>query len=444
MGNFPTCKINTFCLICKSDSEKNGLTNPDLENDIIQDCYDKNKEKFPINKDLIYTLNINATKIQDAYRNYKARRQKQKELNKNYLEPNLESPLRIFKTISSSKKMEINKTNSINYLDKKDNIEKKKIQNDLLIIEKKITLNKNRIKTTGTFFSNYSDTSDVPKSAISLKPEIFGYFLRKSNKTCNYIGEKDKITKKKCGYGIVKWDDKSQLFGYFKDNKIYGICKFINSQNKSTFIGEYENNIPKGYGKYKCLDYEKEGYWEKYFLNGIGYEMWDDLSFYQGNYIKNKKDGIGIYRWPDQTIYHGEWKDNKMSGFGIIYYNDKRCYHGEMLNGNMNGFGVFNWPNKHMYIGFFKYDLKSGFGIYTWQMKPLNAFVGFWEKGKQNGVGAKIINGNFKYGFWNNGKKECWLKGDWEINKYLNYKDFVYKKFLYKNDLMNLLKSLDL
>ena len=441
MGNFPTCKINTFCLICKSDCEKNILTNPDLENDIIQDFYDKKTEKFPINKDLIYTLNINATKIQEAYRNYKGNKQKQNNSNNNNLEINIELQDNIPKAFASPKK--IHKTNSINYLEKKEIIDKK-IPNEILTLEKKITLNKKRYNERGSFFSNYSDQSEMTKNVISLKPEIYGYFLRKSNKTFNYIGEKDKKKKKKNGYGIVKWDDKSQLFGYFKDNKIYGICKFINSQKKSTFIGEYENNIPNGYGYYKCPDYEKEGYWEKYFLNGIGYEIWDDLSFYQGNYIKNKKDGIGIYRWPDQTIYHGEWKDNQMSGFGIIYYNDKRCYRGEMLNGNMNGFGVFNWPNGHMYVGFFKRDLKSGFGIYTWQMKPLNAFVGFWDKGKQNGVGAKVINGIFKYGFWNNGKKECWLKGDWEIKKYLTYKGYLYQKFFYKNDLMNLLKSLDL
>ena len=439
MGNFPTCNINTFCIICKSDSEKNGLTNTDLENDIIQDFYDKKIEKFPINKDLIYNLNINAAKIQEAYRNYKEKRQKQIDSNKNYLEVNLEVPVKLSKTVSSQKKMEYQKSNLINYLEKKEL--EKRITNDL---EKKITLNKKRFITRGSFFSNNSDLSDLSKSQMTLKPEIFGYFLRKSNKTLNYIGEKDKKTQKKNGYGIVTWDDRSKLYGYFKENKIYGICKFLNSQNKSIYSGEYENNIPNGFANYRCADYEKEGYWEKYYLNGIGYEIWEDLSFYQGNYLKNKKNGIGIYRWPDQTIYHGEWKDNKMSGYGIIYYNDKRCYSGEMLNGNMNGFGVFTWPNNQMYIGFFKRDLKSGFGIYTWQMKPLNAFVGFWDKGRQHGVGAKIINGNFKYGYWNNGKKECWLKGEWEIKKHLNYKECVYEKFLYKNDFMHLLKSLDL
>ena len=109
MGNFPTCKINTFCLICKSDSEKNGLTNPDLENDIIQDCYDKNKEKFPINKDLIYTLNINATKIQEAYRNYKGNKQKQNNSNNNNLEINIELQDNIPKAFASPKKNTQNK-----------------------------------------------------------------------------------------------------------------------------------------------------------------------------------------------------------------------------------------------------------------------------------------------------------------------------------------------
>ena len=442
MGNFPKCETKYFCVICLNGEKQKSKNN--LENEEIQDCYNNQNNKFPINKEMTHLLNMSACRIQEAYRNY-ILRQNEKENPQNetaYKEINLEKrPIQIAnKTSSNNMKSENSKINStiIDPLEKKLQIEK------LLQIEKKITLNKKKLTTRSSIFSNYSDYSIISKNAYTMKPEIYGYFLKKPNKILNYIGEKDKITKKKNGFGIVTWEDKSELSGYFKDNKVYGICKFKNSQNKSIYFGEYENNIPKGFGSYKSIEYKKEGYWEKYRLNGIGYEIWEDLSFYQGNYERNKKNGIGVYRWPDQTIYQGEWKDNQITGTGILYYNDKRIYCGELLNGNMHGFGVFTWPNSQKYIGYFKYDLKCGFGIYAWTLKPLNAFVGFWDKGKQNGVGAKFNGSNIKYGVYIYGRKDFNLKGDWEIKKYLLPEEYKYQKFLFKSDLVYLLKSLDL
>ena len=427
--------------MCGNEGEKNSRINTDLENEEIQDCYNHQNTKYPINKEKTHLLNMSACKIQEAYKNYK-KRQKLKiklENETQVQEMNYEKiPIIISKSISINKKSDYSKNNSFIEQDKK-------IQNDKKFKnEKRLTLNKLKYTTRSSFFSNNSDYSEISKNTYTMKSEIYGYFLKKPNKSMNYIGEKDNITKKKNGFGIVTWEDKSQLLGYFKDNKIYGICKFINSQNKSTYFGEYEDNVPKGFGSYKCIEYKKEGYWEKYRLNGIGYEIWDDLSFYQGNYERNKKTGIGVYRWPDQTIYQGEWKDNQMTGTGILYYNDKRIYCGELLNGNMHGFGIFTWANSQKYIGYFKSDLKSGFGIYIWTLKPLNAFVGFWDKGKQNGVGAKVNGNNFKYAFYVYGKKDFNLKGDWEIKKYLLPDEYKYEKFLFKSDFICLLKNLDL
>ena len=141
--------------------------------------------------------------------------------------------------------------------------------------------------------------------------------------------------------------------------------------------------------------------------------------------------------------YEGEWKNNQMTGYGMIYYSNGSLYSGEVYNGNMHGFGVFTWRNKHKYIGFFKNDLKNGFGVFIWQTKPLEAFVGFWEKGKQNGVGAKVNKGNFTYGIWVNGKKENWLKGEWEVKRCLTPEEVKYEKFLYKNELNTLIKNIN-
>ena len=372
---------------------------------------------------------------------------------------NTQNKMKKYKIIvSSENKKEIKNDFSIHKITKSPLTTKKKNKNNQLILVKDTISNRRssfqiepptkKNTTLISFFSiSSSDDELLTNNKIKLfdiKEEIYGYFLKKPNKSLKYHGEKDKINHKKNGYGIVTWDDKSQLFGIFTDNKVSGFCKFINKQNKTIYKGEYKNNIPKGYGYYETTHFLREGIWEKSYLNGLGYEIWDDKTFYKGEFLNNKKHGIGFYQWPDNTYYEGEFKDNQITGFGLIKYTNDSFYCGEVLNGNMNGFGIYSWKNKHKYIGFFKNDLKCGFGIFVWNMKPLEAFVGFWNKGKQNGVGAKVHNGVFTYGIWENGKKESWLKGEWEVKKCLTPEEAKFEKLLYKNELNAFIKSLSL
>ncbi len=302
--------------------------------------------------------------------------------------------------------------------------------------KKNITISSFHQKSSSSFYSkiDYNDLSTEPK----------GYFLYKK-KNYDYIGNRDSKGKKK-GFGMIIWRDGSIIKSNFKNSKINGYGIFKDSQiNNGIFYGFYKDNIPNGYGYYIKENLKLEGdNWEKNNLNGIGYEIWDDKTFYKGEFLNNKKHGIGIYQWPDKTYYEGEWKNNKMNGYGMIYYTNESFYCGEVLNGNMHGFGLFSWKNKHKYIGYFKNDLKNGFGVFIWQMKPLECFVGFWNNGKQNGVGAKVHNGVFTYGIWENGKKDNWLKGEWEVKRCLTPEEMKFEKFLYKNELNALLKKLNL
>ena len=67
--------------------------------------------------------------------------------------------------------------------------------------------------------------------------------------------------------------------------------------------------------------------------------------------------------------------------------------------------------------------------------KPLIAFAGFWDKGKQNGVGVKINDNVLKYGLWKNGQKELWINFN-DIRKYLLKEQEKYLKILGKNILV--------
>ena len=449
MGNFPSCKTSEICIYYSQIKKLN------IENNEINEVYDPEIEKptetygqkLSISKESKYFLHSNASKIQKAFRNYISKKRKKKK-----------DKLIIHPENKKEFKNELKNDISINSIIKSPlTIKKKDKKNGLLIVNDSVSNRRSSFqiepikKKNATLISFFSISSSDDELTINnniklfdLKEEIYGNFLKKPNKSLKYHGEKDKVNHKKNGYGIVTWDDKSKLFGIFTDNKISGFCKFINKQNNTIYKGEYKNNIPKGYGYYETTHYLREGIWEKSKLNGLGYEIWDDKTFYKGEFLNNKKHGIGFYQWGDKTYYEGEFNNNQMTGYGLIYYTNESFYSGEVLNGNMNGFGVFSWKNKHKYVGFFKNDLKCGFGIFIWNMKPLEAFVGFWNNGKQNGVGVKVHNDVFTYGIWDNGKKETWLKGEWEVKKCLKGEEAKFEKFLYKHELNAFIKSLSL
>ena len=89
------------------------------------------------------------------------------------------------------------------------------------------------------------------------------------------------------------------------------------------------------------------------------------------------------------------------------------------MNGYMNGYGVFSWGNGALYMGYYLHDIKHGFGIYVWDTKLFICYIGFWEMGKQQGVGAKLNGNKIKYAIWNRGKIAITLKGLYEIDRYL-------------------------
>ena len=276
MGNFPLCKSHEIC-ICNTIEKKTNLENNELNdfadtgNENISDNYGKN---LSITKDLKYNLLSNVSKIQRAFRKYKNNKLKKNELSKQTRE----------------KVLELKNKSNINTISSSYTKKKKKKNHGILVND---TINKRRnsfqdsstIKrnhaTVLSFFSISSSEEESNRTGnIKLlnnnNEEIYGYFIKKPNKSLKYHGEKDKTNHKKNGYGIVTWDDKSQLYGIFTDNKVFGFCKFINKQNKTIYKGEYIKNIPKGYGYYETLHYTRQGYFDKSNLNGIGIELWDD------------------------------------------------------------------------------------------------------------------------------------------------------------------------
>jgi len=216
-------------------------------------------------------------------------------------------------------------------------------------------------------------------------------------------------------------EDNSQQYSFFKNGIPNGVTKFILDKKKNIFYeGEYENGFPKGYGLYSVESEGRyfEGIWDKQFLLGV--ITYSDGTIYMGEFKNNKKEGIGKYRWPDGTLYFGEWKDDNMNGFCFIKYNDDRRYEGEMKNGLKEGYGEFTWKPTRKYIGNYSNDSKCGFGIYIWNINIFRVYIGFWNKGRMEGVGVVINGEKLQYGKWLKGQKVERFKNAKELK--LKYK----------------------
>ena len=266
-------------------------------------------------------------------------------------------------------------------------------------------------------------------SEISLLQK--GNFITKKKKF-TYKG-KYNLKGKKQGFGIIKWEDGSILKANFIDSKINGYAIFYDSITNSFFNGFYKDNCPNGFGIYTKDNVKIIGdSWFKNNIKRIGIEIYNDDNYYQGELDKSTKNGIGLYRWPDGTIYLGEWKNNKMDGLGLMKYSNDSIYIGQFKKGLMNGWGEFLWSDFKYYCGNYLNDYKDGFGIFVWSFNynNLNSYIGFWENGKQNGIGIQLLNGKEKIGFFKDGRKNISLNGPWEIRNYLKVEQFKYQKFL--------------
>jgi len=289
------------------------------------------------------------------------------------------------------------------------------------------------------FNNKYAPFNLITKKYIKYK--YYGY-LKKSKECPN--------KNIKSGFGIIKYVDGSIFTGNFLNNKANGICLYQDKIN-GDFIGEYEDDIPNGFGIYKNEGKITYGYFQENYLEEIGFEEADDNTKYFGEYERSEKSGIGKFIFNDGTIYEGEWLNNSINGYGIIIYPDNKIYMGHLEEGIMEGYGEFFWKTTpdclKRYIGEYHNDKREGFGVFIWTVTPIiEAYVGFWKEGKMDGLGIKIEDDNYMYGVWKDKKREISLKNAKFFSQYIKNEDINKIKILKmkKNKLKEMILKLAL
>lgn len=363
--------------------------------------------------------------------------------NKNKVQFNIKRESEIVTNFEEEKNLKNNGGDNINnlYLAKKNNeslfdslIIQSHSSNLLNIVFDTINISEESFRSVQLKSNKFQN--DFPSIIVQKQLDndfIKGNFLMKKMKF-KYQGNKDPEGKK-LGFGIILYEDKSKLIGNFFDSKLNGIVYFYNcGLNNSTYIGEYMNNIPVGYGIYSRQGLKLEGNnWNKNYINNIGIAIWDEGEIYEGEFQNNLKEGIGTYRWEDGAIYMGHFQNNQINGYGVMNFANGNSYMGEFNKGYLSGWGKFTWEDGKIYIGNYKNNKKNGFGIFIWNYEPLIALIGFWENGKQNGTFVKLSNGHSKYYFYQNAKKIIEIGGQGDICSYLRPSQMKYKNFFKKS-----------
>lgn len=101
---------------------------------------------------------------------------------------------------------------------------------------------------------------------------------------------------------------------------------------------------------------------------GWGRALFCNASYYEGNWVNDKREGFGVEIKPSGSYKIGMWKDNKLWG-KAKYVNRNGCaYDGDWENGKKHGSGTeiyVDSEDKSNYQGDFKNDKKDGYGIYN-------------------------------------------------------------------------------
>ena len=202
----------------------------------------------------------------------------------------------------------------------------------------------------------------------------------------------------------------------------------VEMENKAIYVGEWNsNNLRHGIGNQIWNDGSMyEGYWANDKPNGKGRFIYTNGDVYEGEWENDKAHGKGIYIYADGVIYDGCWQNDKQHGKGIETWPDGARYKGMYADGQKNGFGKFEWADGSNYEGMFSDNNINGFGTYVWN--DSRKFLGDWKDNKMHGKGrftwidGRSYEGDYfedkRHGFgifiWPDGRK---YEGGWADGK---------------------------
>ncbi|KAF0976640.1 hypothetical protein FDP41_004539 [Naegleria fowleri] len=228
----------------------------------------------------------------------------------------------------------------------------------------------------------------------------FGEFKYKDGSI--YKGEV--LDGKRHGKGLIEFYDGSHKVKYYdgdwKNNKCDGKGTLVNTQIQQVYTGEFKNGFYHGQGvllsgleQYRC-----EGEFENGLIkNGFGYftSLDNEHVEYEGTWkVKLFTGKMRQFSIQTKTLeFEGEMVNSKRHGFGKIIYQDGSFYEGEFQENEMTGKGTFTEQDRS-YTGQFLKSLFCGRGKLKSRYEGKEyLFEGeFKEHQPYNGKGSVLIS----------------------------------------------------
>ncbi|WP_420574943.1 MORN motif precursor [Kordia sp.] len=164
------------------------------------------------------------------------------------------------------------------------------------------------------------------------------------------------------GVGYYQWDSGTIYIGEWKDGKQHGLGYTMNTENKITSAGRFENG--------KLVENQDRSYYE---------------NKKTGNCLGNCSDGFGKYTYNNGDEYLGFFKNGKRYSVGTYVWKNKSKYTGAYTqDGVRNGYGIYTYVDKSVFKGIFVNDRIDGLGVMKYNK------TGNTVQGVFNNKGAKI------------------------------------------------------
>ncbi|XP_032430868.1 radial spoke head 10 homolog B isoform X3 [Xiphophorus hellerii] len=220
------------------------------------------------------------------------------------------------------------------------------------------------------------------------------------------------------GEGVASFHGGHEYKGIFSKGLMEGFGTFTQADGVK-YEGDFVCNLPMGQGTFTWLDGSTyTGDISRGIRHGMGtYKCPRTGMSYSGQWDHGKRHGKGkVYYDEDQTSwYDGDWVVNKRDGWGERGYPSGNTYTGEWRNNLRHGEGTMNWTKLgQQYVGSWKDGVQHGLGTHTWFLKRIdgsqyaqsNQYSGEFFEGQRHGKGIFYYAGGAIYtGEWRNNKK---------------------------------------
>lgn len=218
------------------------------------------------------------------------------------------------------------------------------------------------------------------------------------------------------GYGVYSLEEGDRYVGFFENGDFNGFGSYIFSSG-DMYVGNFKDGAANGQGTYIWADGGRYvGHWQEWVRHGIGTEFDDKgnslTSIYQNDEIVDDDtqgcingdciSGYGVFIYEDGSYYEGNFSQKMPNGQGSLTKNDGSIYLGEFKNGKFNGYGIFANPDGSVQEGIWEEgrylgevtnqygcisgNCTNGYGIFVYD--DGSYYEGSFKNGNRHGQGT--------------------------------------------------------